>query len=479
MSDKETSEDMQDNAVDTIEAEDTPNATDEFEFVEAPVFEIDYKGECAYEVKVSIAPSNAKKQSEVMFEELKDAAEIPGFRPGKAPLNLLHKKFGKAVHTEATQKLIEAAFRELIKKEDLKPVDFPDIDGLEAATERKSDAPLEITMKFEVAPRCELGKYRGIALERPVLEITDKQVDSAIDDIRERMAVYETTKKAAAEGDQVIIDFTGTIDGEAFSGGSAENYTYILGSGRFFSEFETALKGAKGGETKSCTVTFPEDYHGKDVAGKEATFEITVNEVKRKTMPKVDEEFAKDANFDSVEAMRTSIREQLQQGADEQSRNVLERRAIEKVVEDSSFEIAPSLIESSAKEYLQQEIRRLASSRVNPAEIEGRIAELEKQAHETAVSQIKAFVVIGEIREAEGIEVTDEDFEKEAAEIQSRTGMDMSVVTRFLQQDDQRSDYEGRIARQKAVNVVIENATVTDKKVSQDELDEANDDSES
>ncbi|MBI2424900.1 MAG: trigger factor [Candidatus Hydrogenedentes bacterium] len=476
MSDKETQNDSQDAAVDTLEADES--AEKAFEFVEAPVFDVEYKGECAYEVKVVIGPANARKQAEHMFEELKEGAELPGFRKGKAPLNLLHKKFGKAVHAEATEKLIEAAFRELIKKEALKPIDFPDVDGVEAAKERKSDEPLEVTLKFEVAPRCELGQYRGLSLERPILEINDAAVEGAIGELRERLAVYETATGKAKEKDQVIINFKGTIDGEEFSGGSAENYAYILGSGRFFKEFEEALTGAKAGETCACTVEFPEDYHGKDVAGKSANFEITVNEIKRKTLPEVTGDFAKESGFEDVAGMRATIREQLQQGSDEQSRRILEQRAIEAVVAGSTFEISKSLIDSSAREYFQQELRRLAQMRISPTELSARMEELEAKSHEDAVRQIKAFVAIGEIRDAEGIEVTDEDFEKEAEAIRTRTGMDMSVVTRFLKQDEQRSEYEGRIARQKAVDVIIDTATITDKKVSQDELDKADDDTE-
>jgi trigger factor len=164
-----------------------------------------------------------------------------------------------------------------------------------------------VTLKFEVAPRCELGKYRGIKVERPVLRIADKQVKEAIEQLRERNATFEAVKGKAKEGDQVVIDFEGTLDGKVIAGGKAENYPYILGSGRFFKEFEEAIAGHKAGDEVTADVAFPEDYHGKEVAGKTVGFAIKIHEVKRKALPEVDEEFAKTAGFESVDEMKEKI----------------------------------------------------------------------------------------------------------------------------------------------------------------------------
>ncbi|MCB1217939.1 trigger factor, partial [bacterium] len=186
----------------------------EFEFTEDPTFSVDYKGECAYEVKVSIPAANTLKQSDEMFEELQEEAELPGFRRGKAPRRLVERKFGKAVRGEAVEKLVSAAFRKLIKAEELRPIDYPDIEGLENVHELPADAPLDFVLKFEVAPRVTLGDYKGIAVERPVLLIDKKAVEEAIDSFRERQASYVAIEQGEAqEGDQVIIDFAGTLNG--------------------------------------------------------------------------------------------------------------------------------------------------------------------------------------------------------------------------------------------------------------------------
>jgi len=443
----------------------------EFQFAEEPSFDVSYKGDCAYEVKVLIPAANTLKQSEEMYGELQGEAEIPGFRRGKAPRKLLERKFGKAVRGEATEKLVSAAFRKLIKAEDLRPIDYPDIEGLEDVHDTPIDAALEFTLKFEVAPRVTLGDYKGVKVEQPVLKVADAEVDEALESMRARFAAYETQDDAEAQDDdQVIIDFKGVLNGEAFAGGSAENYPYILGSGRFFKEFETALKGAKTGQEVTCDVPFPEDYSSVDLAGRTAQFTIKVNEIKRKVLPEINDEFAKNGGFESLADLREKVSKDLQDGANQQGRQIAEQRAVEAIVKASTFELPQSLVESSAKEYYNQEVRRLLALRTPTEELDRREAELRKEAEEHAAREIKAYVVVNEIGVAEGIQVEDADFEKEAQAITERTGMEMDIAMRFLDQEDKRSDYENRIFRRKALAVVMDNAKVKEKKVTREEL---------
>lgn len=446
---------------------------DEFEFVEDPQFDIDYKGECQYEVKVTVPVANEKKKAEEMFGELKTEAELPGFRRGRAPIKLIEKKFGKAVKSEVAAKLVSAAFQKLVKDEDLKPANFPDIEGLDEEKERPADQPLAFTLKFDVAPRVELGKYRGIEVERPVVTVDKKDVDETIEDLRERHAAFEPMKKGKAkEGDQVIIDFKGTVDGEEFSGGSAENYPYILGSKRFFPEFEEALKGAQPGAELTCQVTFPEDYFSVELRGKMADFSINVNEVKRKKKPKVDDDFAEQAGYENLEDLREKVKEQLQEGSVERSKSIAESRAIEQVIESSTFEIAPRLIEAVARQHLEQDLRQLIQQGLPREEFQKRLEELEEHSKESAVRSIKTMVVLNEIGEAEGIEVTDEDLDKEAETISKSIGADVEMVADYIRQEEQRNSYIDRIYRSKALAVIMDNAKITDKELPREELEE-------
>lgn len=445
---------------------------DDFKFVEEPTFAVDYKGNCAYEVKLSIAAANEKKKADEVFEELRHEAQVPGFRKGKAPRVLLERRFAKTVRNEVTETLIGAAFRKLIKEQDLRPIQTPDVEGLEEAQTRAADAPLEVTLKFEVAPKCELGKYRGITVERPVLKIDEKDVDEALDTLRGRFATFETADVAAEDGDQVIIDFNGTADGHPISGGSAENYPYVLGSGRFFEQFEAALRGVKAGQEATADVPFPEDHASKDLAGKTVHFTIKAHEVKRKALPELNDDFAVLAGCDNLDALREKVAADLREGAAEQSRKIVEARAMQQVVEDSTFELPSSLVASAAHEYFNQELRRLAALRVPPAEVDSRVDALSKEALANAANEIKIFTAINEIGEAEGVEVTDADFEREAESIGKRTGMDVAVAQRFLAQAEQRGEYEGRIFRNKAIAIVLEHATIVDKEVEREALEQ-------
>lgn len=478
---------------DTKDAAETPESEDEMEptttatvdgegeeggpeedgeniFIEEPSFDIDYKGECAYEVKVSIPPANRAKQAEEMFEELRHEAEVPGFRKGKVPRKLLERKFSKAVRNEVDAKLVSAAFQKLCKDHELRPIATPEIDGLQEEKERSADEPLALTFKFEVSPRVELGKYRGIDVERPVVTIDDKDIEEQIESLRARYAVYNAVSEGTAqEGDQVIIDFEGKIDGVAFAGGSAEAYPYILGTKRFFPEFETALAGAKVGQETSCDVTFPDDYNNEQLRGKTAHFTIHVKELKRRELPELNDEFAKQLGSDSVAELRASVAERMRSGAEAQSTRYAESNALETVIAGSSFEIPQTLIESSTREAHENEVRRLLQMRIPMADIREREAELMAQAREQAIHNIKAFVVLNEIIEAEGLEVTEEDFDKEAEDLASRLNLGVEVVSQYLQNSEERSSYENRILRSKAMDVIMQNAHITDKEIPHEE----------
>lgn len=448
---------------------------EEFKFVEEPVFDVDYKGECAYEVKVTIPAANKKKQADEMYEELKHDAEVPGFRRGRAPRQILERRFAKVVRSEVDGKLVGASFRKLIKDKELKPIALPDIDGLDDKVERKEEDPLVFTLKFEVAPRVELGKYRGIKVERPVVTVKDKDIEEALEEFRGRYSTFETLAEGvAASGDQVVIDFTGTVDGEQFPGGSASSYPYILGTKRFFSEFEDVLLGCSAGDELTTEVKLPEDSPNSDLRGKTAQFSITVKEVKRRSLPELNSEFAKKVGADSIEALRERLAKQLQDGSRETSERIARGRALDAVIEKSTYEIPKSLIASVAQNYVEEEVRRLVRMRVPIEQIEQRMDEVKKQADESAIDEIKRTVTLNEIGEAEGIEVTDEDFESEAAQIAMQTGVQTDLVSRYISEEtDRRSIYESRIFRAKAMNAVMEHAKISDKEVPSDEIEEA------
>lgn len=470
MTDKDTPQNAEPGETATVDA-----AEEEKEFfVEPPQFDIDYKGDCAYEVKVTVPPANQSKQAEEMFDELKSEAEVPGFRRGKAPRRLLEKKFAKAVRGEVAGKVVSASFEKLIKDHELRPIAMPEIEGLDDADEHPDDQPLNFTLKFEVAPRVELGKYREIEIERPVVHVDDSDMQETLDEMRGRYAVYETIKKGKAQsGDQVVIDFEGQIDGETFEGGKASNYPYILGSQRFFPEFEKVLKGATTGKDLQATVTFPDDYFNEALRGKTAEFTIKVNEIKRKSLPELDDEFAKQLGYDSADALKAKVKEQLQAGANERSDQIAQSRLLEEIVKGSTFEMPQSMLENASRNYYDEEVRHLMSHRIPASELRQREEALRAKAAEDAALDIKKMVALNEIGEAEGIEVTDEDFEQEAHSIGQRLGVAKEAVFQYIQQQEERNSVEDRIYRAKTLKHLMGLAKITDKEVPRDDLEKS------
>lgn len=450
----------------------------EFSFAEDPVFDIDYKGDCAYEVKVMVPVANEVEQSKEMLLEIKEDAEIPGFRKGKAPVKLVGRKFSKVVKKEVVGKLVSESFQKLVSDEDLKPIGYPDIDGLDDDGDRKADEPMNFTFKFEVQPRVELGKYRGLKIERPVVKIDEEDIMEAVDNTLKQHANFVETDDAAEEEDQVIMDFKGTVDGEEFSGGAAENYPYVLGSNRFFPEFEEALKGSKAGDEQMVDVSFPDDYFEKNLQGKTAQFSIKTNEVKRLTVPEFTDEFAKEIGFEGTEDLRTKLETQLRESSSAQSARIAESRALEAVIEDSKFEMSAGMVESVAQNYKQQEYQNLGQAQMGADEMKAKMESIEENAEAEAIKSIRAMVTLNEIGDAEGIEVNEEDFEKEASVVAKSMGMEdkVSMVAQFMADRDRRSTYADRIYRAKAIAVIIDNATITDKELTREEMDEADKD---
>ncbi len=445
---------------------------EESTFVEPPSYQIDYKGDCAYEVHVEVPAANKAKQRSELIDELQGEAEIPGFRRGRAPRKLLESKFGKALSGEVAGKLVEASFEKLVKDEKLRPIAQPEIEGLEEDKAPAESEPLAFTLKFEVAPRVELGNYRGLEVERPVVTVDEQDAENAIEEQRSHRATFETVEgEAAQEGDQVVIDFEGAVDGEPFDGGSASSYPYILGTQRFFPEFETALAGMKTGESKTFDVALPDNLPNEAIKGKTAQFTVTVQELKRRVPPPLDDAFAKESGFESLADMRANVAERLREGSASQSDRIANERLLQQIVENSIFEFAKTTVSEAVESEVQTMLRQAVQSGMTPQALQEQMDDLRQRAEERALNSLKHMVVLSEIAEVEGIEVTEKDFEREASTMAGQFGVDAATVMGYLASEEQRSSTYVRLLNGKAMDAVREHAKITDKEVPHDELE--------
>ncbi|MCK5863114.1 MAG: trigger factor, partial [Candidatus Hydrogenedentes bacterium] len=322
--------------------------------------------------------------------------------------------------------------------------------------------------------------YEGLEIERPLYEVPDSDVDATIESMQTRYGRFEPLEDGAAEsGDQVIIDFEGKVDGEDFEGNSAENYPYILGSQRFSPEMEVAMTGAKSGETVTADVTFPEDYRSKEIAGKMAKFEIKVNEIKRRILPELDDEFAKKVGHETLVEMRDAVRKRIGENADDQVKEFMQQQARVKLVECSTFELP----QSQVKNFIESEYSAMEQRMVEqhaPAEaIEEHREEMQKAADEQGLLTAKSMYAVRALAEKENITVTDKDFEEYAEGMSTNYQQSPDVMKEYLLSDDMRSMTEFQIIEKKALAKVVEKASIVDKPVTEDkEADTAEEDKE-
>ena len=457
--DEELEESSSSSSSDSSSSEDDD---DDVSFVEDPTYDLDYKGDCAYEAKVSVPVANITNEADKLYDELKDDAEIPGFRPGKAPRKLVENKFGKHVQNEVKGKLIAGSFRHIVEEEDLKPMSMPNVDGIEDL-ECVSDKPFDFTMNFEVMPKVTLGDIKKISVERPTVTVKAKDVTEQIDNMREQQGNYEPLEKGKGkDGDQIVIDFEGKIDGEPFEGGSAENYPYILGTKRFFPEFEEALEGCQTGKDITVDVPMPENIPNPDVAGKTATFTIKVHEIKRKTLPKADDEFAQSVGYEDLKDMKAKIKENLEASVNTQGNEVARTRAIEALAEVSEFEIPKTMIDAASDDVFRDSMQRLAQQGLARKEIEERLETLREEAREDAAKQIKGIVALNAFAEEREVDVTEEDMQADIAAMAAQYGMETASIAQYFAQEENRSTMEDRIYRRKATDILLSEIKVKD-----------------
>lgn len=287
-------------------------------------------------------------------------AKIAGFRPGKIPAKILEQHYGAQAQQEVVGEALQRSFDEAVQTNSLRVAGYPQF---EVKTNDLSADPIEYSATFEVYPDVVMGDLSGEALERVSCELTQADVDSTIMTLRKQRAIFEPADRAAQSGDQVRIDFTGRLDGEIFQGGEAKDYPFVLGAGRMLPEFEAAVTGMKAGETKSFDMTFPPDYHGKDVAGKQVNFTIVLHKVEAPRLPEVDAAFAEAVGIEGgdVSKLESEVRTNLQREVTRRLKLRNKEAAVEALLKVAGFDVPRSLVEWEARNLMQQTAQDMES----------------------------------------------------------------------------------------------------------------------
>ncbi|KPK34551.1 MAG: trigger factor [Betaproteobacteria bacterium SG8_40] len=399
------------------------------------------------------------------LKRLSRTVKIHGFRPGKVPVKIVEQQYGGQVRQEVLGDTIQKSFGDAVREQKLRVAGLPKIEVQSAGD---TNGKFEYTATFEVYPEVTLGDLSDAVVEKPAVEVGDAEVDKTLEVLRKQRAVFEPVARAAASGDQVKIDYKGTIDGEAFDGGAAEGTVVQLGEGRLLPDFESNVIGLSAGETRTFGMKFPDDYHGKEVAGKEAQFEITVHEVLQARLPEIDAEFAKSLGVadGDLEKMRSEVRDNLQREVKRRTDAQLKDRVMKTLLDTAKLEVPQSLVDQEIERLMEQMKQNLRSRGVNTEN-----TPLPREAFsEEATRRVRLGLIVSEVVSQHGLSAKPEQV-KEVVEEQAKAYEQPDEVRRwYYQSPDRLREIESVVLESNLVKWVVEQAKVEDKPMAFDDL---------
>lgn len=407
-----------------------------------------------------IPNDDVQKGLDQAFKKVQKQVSVPGFRKGKVPRQIFNNVYGEAaLYDEALNMLIPDAYTKAVEETDVFVVGQPEFD----VESMEKGEPWVLTAQISIKPSVKLGEYKGLQAEKEVTEVTDEEVSQAIEKRRESLAELVVKETEAENGDTVVIDYEGFVEDEAFEGGKGSNHSLELGSNSFIPGFEEQLVGTKAGDDVTVNVTFPEEYHAEELAGKEARFEVKVHEVKSKQLPELDDEFAKDVDEDveSLEELTNKIRVDLTESKEKASKDAFDDAVLKMAVDNAEVEggIPETMIHDEIHRQKDFFLNNLSRQGINPElyyQITGTTEEdLHKQFEGEAELRTKTNLVLEAIGKEENIQVSEQDLKEEVENLAKQYNMSADQVSNFVSDDMLSAD----IKLKKAMNMIIDSAT--------------------
>jgi trigger factor len=410
---------------------------------------------------VEVDAEKVNEGLDAAFKKVVKNIAIPGFRKGKVPRVIFEKRFGvEALYQDALDILLPEAYAKAVEEAGIEPVDVPKID-IEQMEKGKS---LIFTAKVTVKPEVKLGQYKGLEVEKMDATVTDEDVENELKRLQENYAELVVKEDGKVEnGDTAVIDFEGFVDGEPFEGGKAENYSLEIGSGTFIPGFEDQLIGMQAGEEKEIEVTFPEEYHAKELAGKPATFKVKVHEIKEKRLPALDDEFAKDVDdeVETLEQLKDKIRKRLEEMKKNEAEAALRDAVVEKAAENAEIDIPEVMVKNETDRMLREFDQRLQMQGLNLElyyQFSGQDeAALREQMKEDAEKRVRVALTLEAIAKAENIQVTEEEINEELEKMAKAYNLEVEKLKELLGNlDGVKEDLKWR----KTIDFLVENSKV-------------------
>lgn len=424
---------------------------------------VEETGSLERRLNVAVPQERIEKEVQSRLQRLSRTAKVKGFRPGKVPMKVVAQQYGKQVRDEVVGEVIQATYFEAVNQEKLQPAGMPTIEP--RVMEPGKD--LEYTATIEVMPKLELADVAGAVLEKAVAEVTDEDLEKMMENLRQQRAGWKEVKRKSKKGDRLNIDFTGTIEGEAFSGNSGQNVPITLGSGRMIKGFEKGLTGSKTGEELTLDLEFPEDYAHKEVAGKPVQFQIKVNKVEAPELPEIDEEFAK--SFGIGDGSLDSLRQEVRQNMEREMKQAITARnkqaVMDKLLELNKVEIPTALVKQEAEGLKRQMMQQMYTPQGKSG------VDLDASMFmEQAERRVTLGLVLSELIKSKGIKVSEEELRAKVGEIASTYEKPDEVVKWYYADKKRLSEIESLALEDAVVDWVFAQGKVTEKKGSFDEV---------
>ncbi|HZG87098.1 trigger factor [Paenibacillus sp.] len=412
---------------------------------------------------IEVEAEHVNEALDKAFKKVSSKVNVPGFRKGKVPRQIFEAKFGvESLYQEAIDILLPEAYTYALQETGIEPIDRPEVD-IESFAKNQ---PMKLTAKVQVKPEVTLGEYKGLEVEGKSTEVTDEEIGEELKRLQQRHAEIVPVEDGEAQmGDIAVIDFEGFVDGEAFEGGKGEKHSLELGSNSFIPGFEEGVVGMKKGEEKDVEVTFPEDYHAENLKGKAATFKVKLQELKRKNLPELDDEFAKDVSeFETLEEFKKDLESKLKARKEREFRIHQEQSVIDQASANATVDVPAVMVETELNNMVKEFESRLRAQGMtlqmyfqftNQSE-----SALKEQMQPDAEKRVRNNLVLEAIAKAEGLEASDEDLEKELQTMADTYQRPVEEIRSILTANGRLEDIQSELSMKRAVDFLVEHSKV-------------------
>ncbi len=411
---------------------------------------------------IELPAEELEKAMQAAYMKEKKKISIPGFRKGKAPRAMVEKMYGPEIFFEdAANMLISQSYPEAVNESGIEIVSRPDID----ITQIEKGKAFIYTAEVAVKPEVMLGAYQGVQVTQIDTAVSEEEVNARIDQERESNARMVTVEgRPVEDGDTAVIDYEGFADGVAFEGGKGENHSLVIGSHSFIDTFEEQLIGKNAGDELDVNVTFPEEYHAQDLAGKPAVFKVRINEIKTKELPDLDDDFAQDiSEFDTLAEYKESVKKQLTESKEAEAKRTQEDEAVQKIIDDSQMEIPDAMVRTQVGSMVEDFANRLAQQGLGFEQYlqftGNSMEQLQEQMRPEAMKRIQASLVLEAVAAKEDIQISDEDVEAEIDKMAGMYHMDVAELKEIMG-DAERENIKRDLSIQKAVRLIMDSTEV-------------------